>query len=126
MPAKLDYVSTLKPEILEKAKEEFGEDEFVRFESVLALREWLKKQPHLQNAPTGDDSYDLTVYFFHLSHLFFEDAMTLLKFLRGCKFSLEKAKAKLDCTLTLRNALPEFFSEWDPMRPEIQAALSVG
>lgn len=53
MPAELDYVPILKPEVLEKAKQEFGEDEFSRYESVQALREWLKKQPHLQNAPTG-------------------------------------------------------------------------
>lgn len=39
---------------------------------------------------------------------------------------MEKAKAKLDLTLTLRNALPEFFSGWDPMKPEMQAALDHG
>lgn len=53
MSTELDYVSTLKPEILDKAKQDFGEDDFLRRESVQALREWLKKQPHLQNAPTG-------------------------------------------------------------------------
>lgn len=49
----LDYETTLSPEILQKAKDELGEDEFLRYESVTALREWIKKQPHLQNAPTG-------------------------------------------------------------------------
>jgi hypothetical protein len=39
---------------------------------------------------------------------------------------MEKTKKKLDLTLTLRSALPEFFSEWDPLSPENQAALSVG
>lgn len=52
--------------------------------------------------------------------------MSLLKFIRGCKFSLEKVKTKLDCALTLRNALPEFFTGWDPKLPELQAALSAG
>lgn len=54
------------------------------------------------------------------------DALFLLKFLRGCKYSMEKVKYKLDMMLTLRNALPEFFSGWDPMKPEMQAALSCG
>jgi hypothetical protein len=54
------------------------------------------------------------------------DAIFLLKFLRGCKYSLEKAKKKMDLTLTLRSALPEFFSGWDPMSPENQEALSLG
>ena len=52
--------------------------------------------------------------------------MTLLKYLRGCKYSLEKTKKKLEMTLTMRTLLPEFFSGWDPMLPEIQEALSVG
>jgi hypothetical protein len=53
MPEKLDYVSTLSPEILEKVEKELGEDEHRRTESVLALREWAKKQPHLQAMPLG-------------------------------------------------------------------------
>ena len=43
MSAKLDYVTTLRPEILEQAEKELGEDEHLRTESVLAIREWVKK-----------------------------------------------------------------------------------
>jgi hypothetical protein len=53
MSQKLDYETTLTPEILEKAEKELGEDEHRRTESVLALREWVKKQPHLQAMPLG-------------------------------------------------------------------------
>ena len=53
MSAKLDYVTTLRPEILEQAEKELGEDEHLRTESVLAIREWVKKQPHLKAMPTG-------------------------------------------------------------------------
>lgn len=53
MPAEIDYVTTLRPEILEQAQKELGEDEHRRNESVTALREWLKKQPHLSAVPTG-------------------------------------------------------------------------
>lgn len=56
MPAaELDYVTTLSPEILEQARNELGEDEHLRTQSVLALREWVKKQPHLSAMPTGND-----------------------------------------------------------------------
>jgi hypothetical protein len=54
---KLDYVTTLSSEILEKAEKELGEDEHRRTESVLALREWAKKQPHLQAMPLGIHRY---------------------------------------------------------------------
>ena len=53
MPEKLDYVTTLPPEFVEQAEKELGEDEHLRTESVLALREWVKKQPHLKAMPTG-------------------------------------------------------------------------
>jgi hypothetical protein len=39
---------------------------------------------------------------------------------------MEKAKKKLDLTLTMRTALPEFFDGWDPLSPENQAILSIG
>lgn len=53
MPEKLDYETTLRAEILEQAEKEFGENEHLRTESVIALREWVKKQPHLRALPTG-------------------------------------------------------------------------
>ena len=54
MSEQLDYVTTLSAEIIERAKIELGEDEQLRTESVLALREWAKKQPHLQAMPLGN------------------------------------------------------------------------
>lgn len=43
----------------------------------------------------------------------------LRTFLRGCKFSLEKVKKKLDMYYTMRNAVPEFFANRDVDRPEL-------
>lgn len=48
-----DYVSTLSPEVEEIARQQLDEDESRRTDSVIALREWVKKQPHLQALPTG-------------------------------------------------------------------------
>jgi CRAL/TRIO domain len=101
-----DYVSTLTPEIVKLAKEQLEEDDERRAQNVNIIREWLKKQPHLRSCPT--------------------DSQFLLKFLRGCKYSLETTKQKLDLMLTLRNMLPGLYSSWDPMKPENQKALSFG
>ena len=102
----LDYVTTLSPEILQRATDELDEDDNRRAQNVQILREWLKKNPHLKSCPT--------------------DAKFLLKYLRGCKYSLEKCKKKIDITLTVRTLLPEFCSGWNPMLPEIQQALACG
>lgn len=58
--------------------------------------------------------------------MYFLDDQWLLAFLRGCKFSLERTKEKLDMYYTVRTLTPEYFSDRDPMRPEIQAILKKG
>lgn len=54
------------------------------------------------------------------------DETFLLGFARGCKYSMEKTKQKIDLFLTMRSALPEFFRGWDPLKPDMQAALACG
>lgn len=53
------------------------------------------------------------------------DDARLRTFLRGCKFSLEKVKKKLDMYYTMRNAIPEFFANRDVNRAEAAAILDV-
>lgn len=50
----------------------------------------------------------------------------IVGYIRGCKYSLEKVKRKMDSTMTLRGALPEFFKGWNPFAPELQAILKLG
>lgn len=68
------------------------------------IREWLGKQPHLPK--------DM-------------DDARLRTFLRGCKFSIERVKQKLDMYYTMRNAVPEFFTDRDVSRPEMSEILNV-
>lgn len=51
------------------------------------------------------------------------DDQRIMTFLRGCKFSLEKTKRKLDMYFTMRAALPEFFTNRDVTRPELKDIL---
>ncbi|XP_069691387.1 retinol-binding protein pinta-like [Periplaneta americana] len=98
-------VRTLSPELEEVARRELNEEPERREEDLKHIREWLSKQPHL---------------------IARTDSQCLLNFLRGCKFSLERTKSKLDMYYTFRTALPEFFSRRDPMLPEIQEILKLG
>lgn len=50
----------------------------------------------------------------------------LVAFLRGCKFSLERTKQKLDMYYTMKSLVPEFLSNRDPMDPKIQEMLKLG
>lgn len=58
-----------------------------------ALRNWIHQSPHLTSRT--DDQF-------------------LVAFLRGCKFSLEKAKQKIDLFYTIRTHAPELIKNRDP------------
>ena len=100
-----NYVTTLGPEMLKRAKDEFGEIERLRETNIIAMRDWIKKQPHLVSSMTTSiykKIYICITLLFKYNHL---DAMFLTKFIRICKFSLEEAKKKLDSMLTVRSKI---------------------
>ncbi|KAF5298323.1 hypothetical protein FQA39_LY11807 [Lamprigera yunnana] len=74
-------------------------------EDIEQIRQWLLKQPHLK-VKVDDDQ--------------------ILGFLRGCKYSLQKTKQKLDFHFTIRTLVPEFFCNQDPFAPEIQEIINAG
>ncbi|XP_031343281.1 retinol-binding protein pinta-like [Photinus pyralis] len=96
---------TLSVPLQRKAIEELNEDPPMIDECLLGIREWIEKQPHLK-VKSDDDS--------------------LLVFLRGCKWSLERVKEKLDHFYTVRTLIPEFFSDRDPLTEDIQTLLNRG
>ena len=51
MTEAVDYVTTLAPAILEKARLDIGEDDYLRTQSLTAIRQWIRKQPHLHRFP---------------------------------------------------------------------------
>ncbi|XP_011292467.2 clavesin-2 [Musca domestica] len=78
------------PEALQKiACEELNEIPERIDEDLQDFREWIGRQRHLR--ARTDDQF-------------------LTSFLRGCKYSLEKAKSKLDKYYTLRTKYPEFYT----------------
>ncbi|XP_045503267.1 alpha-tocopherol transfer protein-like [Colias croceus] len=91
-------------EMWQKIREELNENPETRDKDLEHIKEWLKKEPHLPDE--------------------FDD-QRLMTFLRGCKFSLEKTKRKLDMYFTMRTAVPEFFTNRDVTIPELQEILKI-
>ncbi|EDW77402.1 uncharacterized protein Dwil_GK18277 [Drosophila willistoni] len=83
-------IRPLHPALQEIAIKELNEVPQRLSEDIAALRDWILKQPHLRACT--DDQF-------------------LLAFLRGTKFSLERAKEKFDRFYTLQASIPEVFNE---------------
>ncbi|XP_023953658.2 alpha-tocopherol transfer protein-like [Bicyclus anynana] len=82
-------IRPLTPELAEKARVELNEDPNRIAKDVQHIKDWLAKQPHIR--ARTDDQW-------------------LVAFLRGCKFSLERTKEKLDIFYSLHTLAPELFN----------------
>ncbi|KAF5287378.1 hypothetical protein FQA39_LY15916 [Lamprigera yunnana] len=95
----------LSADLQEKAIKELNEVPSRIEDDVKHIREWLSKEQHLK-VKIDDDR--------------------ILGFLRGCKYSLQKTKEKIDFHFTIRTLVPEFFHIRDPFAPEIQEIINAG
>lgn len=82
-------IRPLSAELQKAATEQLGEVPSRIADDLEALKTWIKQQPHLK--ANTDDQF-------------------LISFLRGCKYSLEKAKKKIDRFYTLKTKFPEIFN----------------
>lgn len=98
-------IHDLPPHLEEKARKELNEVPSKRAEDIEQIRSWLETQPHITAR---------------------KDDLWLLNFLRACKFDFERTKAKLETFYSMRTITPEFYTNRDPMQPEIQAVLKQG
>ncbi|XP_011164673.2 retinol-binding protein pinta isoform X3 [Solenopsis invicta] len=55
-----------------------------------------------------------------------QDDYFILRFLRVCKFNLEKTKVRMQNYYKQRSHLPEWYMNKDPFRPELQELLEMG
>ncbi|GBP00817.1 Alpha-tocopherol transfer protein-like [Eumeta japonica] len=133
-------------EMWQKIREELNENPSTRDQDLAHIKEWLKQQPHLpdewvaagmefrcaMNTPYMlpllrhyPSTHHLVLIFIQVIHAERLNEQRMLTFLRGCKFSLEKCKRKLDMYFTMRAAVPEFFADRDATKPELQEILSI-
>lgn len=98
-------IRPLSPELAAKAVKELNEVPSRLPDDVIALRDWISKQPHLR--ARTDDQF-------------------LVNFLRGSKHSLERAKEKLDLYYTIRTSLAEIFTDKDPTSPRNLELIRMG
>jgi len=87
------------------AKEQIGEDKTAVKNDIAAIKLWIRKSPHLKNIKQDDE--------------------TLLRFLRGCKFSLERTKEKLEFYNACKSNLASWF-DWDAQSKLFQKMLNAG
>lgn len=97
------YKRAYTKELQEKAKTKLNETPKRKEDEVNHIVNWISKQAHF-NART--------------------DELWITNFLRGCKFSTQKTKEKLEYLYKTRPHAPEYFSKRDPFLPETQEILN--
>ncbi|KAL9919146.1 alpha-tocopherol transfer protein-like [Glossina fuscipes fuscipes] len=85
-------IRPLNEDLQRKATEELNEVPTRIYEDLIAFRSWIEQQPHL--SANTDDQF-------------------LIAFLRGCKYSLEKAKKKIDSYYSIKTKFPVPFNITD-------------
>lgn len=98
-------IRPLSSSLTTKARDELNEKPERINEDLNVLRQWIAKSPHLRSRI--DDQF-------------------LIAFLRGCKYSLERAKEKLDMFYTVRTMSPELIRTRDPENPRTRAIIRLG
>lgn len=98
-------IKPLPVELQKVANDELGEIPSRIPEDLTTLKLWIQQQPHL-HART-DDQF-------------------LIQFLRGCKYSLEKAKEKIDHFHALRNKCPDLFGVYDVDDEKLREIILLG
>lgn len=87
------------------AREQLHEEPDALRENLNILKEWIRKSAHLRTRT--DDQF-------------------LVSFLRGCKYSLEMSKKKIDMFYTLRTHIPEMIGDRDPLNEKLQQIIKLG
>ncbi|CRK86617.1 CLUMA_CG000454, isoform A [Clunio marinus] len=98
-------IRPLTPALAAVAAKELNETPERLVSDLRALKEWIKQSPHLY--VRTDDQF-------------------LVSFLRGCKYSLEKAKQKFDLYYTIRTFMPEVTMNRDPLDERLQTIIRLG
>lgn len=99
-------IRPLNEVLRKKAIAELNEDPARIEKDIEALREWIRKSPHLKIR--DDDQF-------------------LISFLRGSKNRMEKAKQKLDLFFSIKTHLPQIFRNRDLSKnPQLHSILKAG
>jgi len=96
-----------KEEVQKMAIENLNEDPDRRDADIKAIKDWMKKQPHLKDNGRNDDEF-------------------ILMYLRGCKYSLEKVKKKIDMWHTVRTHCPDLFDGWSYKDAKMKELIHAG
>uniref|UniRef100_A0A6M2DTV3 CRAL-TRIO domain-containing protein n=1 Tax=Xenopsylla cheopis TaxID=163159 RepID=A0A6M2DTV3_XENCH len=99
------YACNLSEQDYLYAQKHLGETESIRKDSIIAIQQWISQNPNIKAK---------------------SDAITILHFLRGCKFDIPKTIAKIKCFYQARSKVTEWYHNRDPYLCELQELIDLG
>lgn len=120
--------SEVNEHLLLKAKDELGETDTVREENTILIKKWIQSHSSGYSHLGKNAKYvfvccclsDLVLLDFNL------DDLSIRWFLRGCKFDLNRTKARIENFFLFRSKITEWYSDRDPLSPELLEILNLG
>jgi len=101
---KMSRLSMLDDTLLIQARDELGETDEIREESILTIQEWIENE---------EKPYPL-------------DDISILWFLRGCKYDIKRTQTRIENFFSFRSQVKEWYSDCDPLKPELTSLLDLG
>ena len=118
--------------LLSKAREEFGETDELREECILMIQEWMQTKTITYplgiwlisyESPTNNDTILLQI---SMWIFYYKDEISIVWFLRGCKYDINRTKTRIENFFSFRSQVKEWYSDRDPLKPELDSLLDIG
>uniref|UniRef100_A0A336N1X3 CSON011904 protein n=1 Tax=Culicoides sonorensis TaxID=179676 RepID=A0A336N1X3_CULSO len=100
-----DYNCQLTESCIKFAEDDIGETSERRTEALIMLKSWLKENPKINANP---------------------DPLSLLYFLRACKYDLDRTKENIKKFYKMRSIRSEWFNDRSPLDPHIAELFRIG
>lgn len=111
-----------------QARLELGETDKSIEDGLVTIREWIRDHNELASYKIGTKNLIFLGPIFLFTHSFHSlvDDLSIIWFLRACKYDIKRTKTRMTNFFTFRLQVPEWYGNRNPILPELKEILNLG